>query len=134
MPFTGPIEDRLAIRELYGSYADAAFTGNGESWLACWADDCEWDTPAGKASGKPGLRAQWDGLWSRIETMVFFAEITAIEIAGETAAARAYCREVSRWLDGSTVKVIGRYDDHIVRDGGSWRFARRRFTMHLFED
>ena len=28
---------------------DAAFSGDGQAWLACWAEDCIWDTPAGFA-------------------------------------------------------------------------------------
>jgi len=133
MPFTGPTEDRLAIRELYGSYADAAFAGDGAAWLACWADDCVWDTPVGTVTGKQGLKAQWDGLWSRIETMAFFAEITSIEADGDRARSRAYCREVSRWKDGSMIKVIGRYEDEVVRRDGRWKFTHRKFTLHLQE-
>ncbi len=34
MAFTGPFEDRLAIRELYGRYADAACSGDGQAWFA----------------------------------------------------------------------------------------------------
>ncbi len=134
MAFTGPIEDRIAVRELYGCYADAAFAGDGKAWLACWAKNCVWDTPAGFAEGREALTAQWDGLWSQIETMAFFAEITAIEVNGARARGRAYCREVSRWKDGSMVKVIGRYEDDIVREDGAWRFARRTFAMHLVEE
>jgi len=133
MPFTGSIEDRLAIRELYGRYADAAFGGDGEAWLACWAEECLWDTPAGQVKGRAALADQWAALWSGIETMAFFAEITAIEVTGNRAFSRAYCREVSRWKDGRMVKVIGRYDDEAVRVDGTWCFTRRRFTMHLIE-
>ena len=66
--------------------------------------------------------------------MAFFAEITAIEVTGARAKGRAFCREVSRWKDGRFIKVIGRYDDDIVREDGAWRFARRTFTMHLVEE
>jgi ketosteroid isomerase-like protein len=133
MPFTGPTEDRLAIRELYGSYADAAFSGDGAAWLALWADDCTWDTPMGKVTGRQALKAQWEGLWSRIETMAFFGEVAAIEADGDRARSRAYCREVSRWKDGSMLKVIGRYDDELLRTDGKWKFAHRTFTVHLQE-
>ena len=34
MPFTGPVEDRNAIRELYDSYADASSRGDRADWLA----------------------------------------------------------------------------------------------------
>ena len=67
MPFTGPIEDRIAVRELYGSYSGAGFAGDRAAWLDCWTDDPVWDTPAGKGEGVSALIAIWDGLWSGIE-------------------------------------------------------------------
>ncbi len=133
MAFTGPVEDRLAIRELYGSYSGAGFAGDREAWLACWADDPVWITPAGEGEGVEALKAIWDGLWSGIEVMAFSAEITAIQVDWHRATARAYCREVSNWKDGRKVKIIGRYDDKLVKQGGEWRFQRRQFTMHIEE-
>ena len=39
MAFEGPIEDRLAIRELIENYADAVFQRDEERWAANWADE-----------------------------------------------------------------------------------------------
>jgi ketosteroid isomerase-like protein len=133
MPFTGSVEDRLAVRELYGSYSGAGFAGDREAWLLCWADDPVWDTPAGKGEGVAALTAIWDGLWSGIEVMAFSAEVVSIEVDGDRAKSRAYCREVSNWKDGRKVKIIGRYDDDLVRTPLGWRFQRRKFTMHIEE-
>ena len=36
MAFEGPIEDRLAIRELIENYADAVFQRDEERWAANW--------------------------------------------------------------------------------------------------
>lgn len=44
MPFTGPAEDKLAIRELYDTYGDASCRGDVETFLTCWADDGRWNT------------------------------------------------------------------------------------------
>jgi ketosteroid isomerase-like protein len=133
MPFTGPLEDRLAIRELYGCYAGAACTGDGDAWLACWSADPEWITPAVQGKGRDGIRAQWDRLWQDIERMAFLGEVVSIEAEGDRAVGRAYCREVSDWKDGRKIRIIGRYDDQIVRENGEWRFQRRNFTMQLVE-
>lgn len=35
MPFTGPFEDRLAIRELIESYGDAVTQRDVDAWAAC---------------------------------------------------------------------------------------------------
>jgi ketosteroid isomerase-like protein len=133
MPFTGPIEDRLALRELYSRYADAAFTGNGQAWLDCWAEDCVWMTPMGELRGKQALLAQWEMLWAGIEQMTFFTEVGSIEAEGDSARSHAYCRESSLWKDGRRITVTGRYDDEVMRDSGVWRFMRRTFTLLLQE-
>lgn len=39
MPFPGPMEDRLAIREVYDTYGDASSQGDPETVLSCRADD-----------------------------------------------------------------------------------------------
>lgn len=41
MPFTGPAEDRLAIRELLETYADAVTRCHADDWAATWAEDAE---------------------------------------------------------------------------------------------
>ena len=42
MPFTGPLEDRIAIREMYDSYADGANRMDRAMWLSVWANDAVW--------------------------------------------------------------------------------------------
>ena len=65
--------------------------------------------------------------------MAFSAEVVSIEVDGDRAKSCAYCREVSNWKDGRKVKIIGRYDDDLVRTPLGWRFQRRKFTMHIEE-
>lgn len=131
MRFTGPIEDRLAIRELYGTYADSASGADCDAWLACWTDDCLWETSFGNFAGKDAMRAQNDLLWQAMDRMGFFNEIAGIEIDGDRASARCWCREIVMMKDGSVMRVVGRYDDELVREGGEWRFRRRSYTLHL---
>ncbi|MDR2858692.1 MAG: nuclear transport factor 2 family protein, partial [Novosphingobium sp.] len=45
MPFTGPCEDRLAIRELLETYADAVTRADAAAWGDTWAEDGEWSMP-----------------------------------------------------------------------------------------
>ena len=39
MAFTGPLEDRIAIRELLETYADAVCRVDAEAWGSTWAED-----------------------------------------------------------------------------------------------
>ena len=114
MAFTGPLEDRIAIRELHDTYADAGFRGDRQAWLDCWAQDCTWVTPFGELQGKDALAGQWDGLWSTLETLAFFAVVGAIEVAGDTARTRGYVRELAVMKEGPAQKIAGRYDDDLT--------------------
>ena len=127
MAFTGPPEDRLAIRDLYGLYADASTRGDPEDWLACWTQDCQWNSHLFQRSGKTELREQWDLLWANFSKLAFLSEIGAIEVEGDRAKARSVAREIVRLNNGGLYKLVGRYDDYIVRENGEWRFSRRDY-------
>ncbi|MDA1207809.1 MAG: nuclear transport factor 2 family protein, partial [Proteobacteria bacterium] len=45
MSSSGPIEDRLSIRELVDSYNDAVMRFDGDAWSANWAEDAVWNLP-----------------------------------------------------------------------------------------
>jgi ketosteroid isomerase-like protein len=94
MGFDGPLEDRLAIRELMGTYADAAFRGDVEAYLACWTDDGVRAQGVSEIRGKAALRAMWDQIWAGLEKMAFFTELAGSEVRGDRATARVYCREI----------------------------------------
>jgi hypothetical protein len=47
MPFSGPAEDRLAIRDLIDAYADAVTRNDGHARASTWAEDGEWLIPDG---------------------------------------------------------------------------------------
>lgn len=127
--FTGPILDRQLIRERYGAYSDTTFQQDCEAWLACWAEACVWTVMGEPFVGKPALRARWDATWRWLERMMFFAEIGAIAVTGERAVARCYCREILHYRNGSRQKVVGFYQDQLVRQEGEWLFARRDYQL-----
>jgi ketosteroid isomerase-like protein len=134
MSFSGPMEDRLAIRELYGAYADSAFLADRNAWLDCWADDCVWWTEFGESIGKPALDEQWDVIWQTFRSMGFFSEIGSIVVDGDKAKGRAYCREILNLGEGRIRKLVGAYYDDLVRENGRWRFARRNYTVMIAEE
>lgn len=133
MAFTGPVEDRLAIRELYGTYGDASWRGDGEQWLQCFTPDGRWTSHLFDASGHAALRATWDGLWKDWQSVAFLGEIGAMEITGEAAQCRSYAREIVRMQSGMTFKLAGRYDDTLVKSDGIWRFSLRAYTLMIDE-
>lgn len=133
MAFTGPIEDRLFIRELYGTYADAAFRQDVEAYLSCWCEDGTRLSQQGDNHGKPELRTAWQQIWTMIERMAFFSEVGAIEVDGDRATGRCWCREIIDLKGGAIWKVVGLYEDELRREAGQWRFRQRKYTLFLNE-
>jgi uncharacterized protein (TIGR02246 family) len=127
--FSGPIEDRLAIRELFDSYGDAVTRNALDDYLACWTEDGTRLGEGGECEGIEGLRAHWDGIWKVLSEMVFVTQIGAIEVDGDHASARSYCLETMRFRDGSTHQLIGTYEDQVRRVDGRWRFSQRRYRV-----
>ena len=133
MAFKGTFEDRLLIRERINTYSDAAFQCDKELWLANWIEDCTWHALGREFRGKSELRAQWSKIWESMERMAFFTEVGAIDVEGDRAKARCYCREILFFKDGSIRKIVGQYDDKLVRENGEWLFAERSYTVLMTE-
>ena len=131
---TGSMEDRLLIRELFGLYSDTGVTGDVEAWLATFAEDCEWNSHIFNCKGKAELRSQWEQLWANFDKLGFISEIGWIQVEGDTATASSQAREVIRLRDGSLFKLIGHYQDELVRENGEWLFLRRNYQPLVVEE
>jgi ketosteroid isomerase-like protein len=130
MPFTGPAEDRLAIRELLEAYADAVTRCDSAAWGATWAEDAEWSLPdypeIGTTRGRPAIVAMWIEAMKGFSGIMFEAWPGSIEVDGERAVMRSYTAEVYD-QDGVTKRDRGQYEDICVKVGGQWLFASRSF-------
>jgi uncharacterized protein (TIGR02246 family) len=130
MAFEGPIEDRLAIRELLDSYADAVCRVDAEDWGATWAEDSVWALPdypeLGEIRGKAAIVEMWKGAMTQYPGIVFTASVGSIEVKGDTAIVRSYTSEVYD-QDGATKRDRGRYEDVCVKQDGKWLFKSRSF-------
>jgi uncharacterized protein (TIGR02246 family) len=130
MPFTGPAEDRLAIRELLETYADAVARVDADAWAATWAEDAEWSLPdypeLGTTVGRPAIKAMWVEAMKHYPGMNFQAWPGSIEVKGDTAQMRSYTSEVYD-QDGVTKRDQGVYTDVCVKIDGQWFFKSRVF-------
>jgi ketosteroid isomerase-like protein len=125
--------DRLLIRERLGAYGDASSRADVDAWLACWTEDGVRAQAGVEVAGKAALRAMWDKVWGLLDRMAFFSELGALEVRGERATARCYCREIMVLKGGGLWKVVGVYDDLLVRQDGVWLFARRDYQLFIDE-
>ncbi|QQN73431.1 nuclear transport factor 2 family protein [Croceicoccus sp. YJ47] len=130
MPFTGPLEDRIAIRELIDTYADAVTQRDPELWGSTWAEDAHWtmpDYPEFPAqTGRENIVKLWTEAMAQYPGIIFEAYCGSIEVDGDTAKVRAYTSEVYD-QDGVTKRDRGEYDDECVKIDGRWYFQRRAF-------
>jgi len=130
MPFEGPTEDRLAIRELLDAYSDAVCRNDAVDWAATWAEDAVWALPdypeMGEVRGKNAIVEMWKAAMVHYPGIVFVASIGAILVEGNRAAVRSWTSEVYD-QDGITKRDRGRYDDICVKQDGRWLFESRRF-------
>ncbi|MGO4166566.1 nuclear transport factor 2 family protein [Novosphingobium sp. YAF33] len=146
MAFTGPLEDRILIRELLDTYAHGVMTRDAETWGGTWAEDAYWALPEfpdlGGYSGKAAIVAAWVesmkryGLGGGERAMIYVAHPGEIRVAGDAATAISYTSEIFEDpASGKTLRLRGRYADELARIEGSWRFTRREYTtMDARED
>lgn len=130
MPFTGPAEDRLAIRELIEAYADAVCRCDADAWGETWAEDAQWSLPDYPEFGTPTGRAAIVAIW--VEAMKLYPGIRfqawpgSIEVEGDRAAMRSYTAEVFDQGE-QTYRDQGTYEDVCVKRAGRWQFLSRTF-------
>jgi ketosteroid isomerase-like protein len=131
--YSGPIEDRLAIRERVEAYSDAVFRHDADAWAACWAEEGTWKLPTVEVSGREKLKATWIGAMSAFGLAGFFAVPGSIIVEGDRATARNYTQEILQLKDGGMRRIIGAYADELVKRDGTWVFLSRTYTV-LYEE
>ena len=130
MPFTGPAEDRLAIRDLLDTYADAVTQNDAAAWGATWAEDAAWSLPdypeMGTTTGRSAIVAMWIEAMKAYPGIMFEAWPGSIEVTGDSAVVRSYTSEIYD-QDGKTLRDRGAYEDTCVKRDGRWLFKSRSF-------
>lgn len=135
MNFSGPLEDRQAIRELNDTYADGVNQRSLEIWASTWTDDSAWKLPIipgmENVQGKENITQAWLGGMELFPYVFMSISIGSIHVDGDTATARAYTSEVAVMQDGNEIRPRGQYDDKLVKIDGQWYFKERVFnTLH----
>lgn len=127
--FSGPIEDRLAIRELHETYGDGVVRFDLDTWGSVWAEDARWDFMGMQIAGRPAILETWLGAMAGLEAVSFSCVPGAIEVAGDRATSRVQTQEVLKSKDGTTRMIGGLYTDELEKRAGQWRYTRRAFEI-----
>jgi len=127
------IEDRLAILELEGAYAELFDGRRGEEWANLFTEDGSYQsrTPQADVHGREALARMC------VETVfdgIHLLSVPRITIDGDRATGRVHF--TFHAIEGSDVSVsrnIGYYDVEYVRTAEGWRI-RRRVTRSFARD
>lgn len=130
MPFSGPVEDRLAIRELIETYADAVTRVDPEAWGGTWAEDADWEMPDypefPPQKGRKNIVGLWVEAMKQFPGIIFQAYPGSFTIEGDRATGHSYTSEVYD-QDGVTKRDRGVYQDEMIKIDGRWYFSKRSF-------
>lgn len=127
--FKGPLEDRVAISELNGTYADGVVRFDAATWGSVWADDADWDLMGHQTKGKDAIVAFWNGAMGGLEAVSFHCVPCMIEVTGDTAKSRVQTQEILKPKDAPARHVGGLYEDTLAKVGGRWVFTSRTFRI-----
>ena len=98
---SGPIEDRLALRELIEAYNDAVMRVDADAWAENWAEEGTWSLPGmGEVQGRDRIVKMWTAAMSQYDVQGFFASAGPLIVDGDTAHGRWYQQEFLVLGDG----------------------------------
>ena len=128
---TGPVEDRLAIRELLETFAVGAMHIDLDIWGGTWAEEGSWKLPSmdEPAVGKADILATFKEKMAYVDYMSMISFPADLVIEGETAKGKAYCRELIYTKTGEQRVVIGYFLDEYVKRDGCWYFLSRDYQV-----
>lgn len=127
--FSGPLEDRIAIHELNGIYADGVVRADANTWATVWADDSHWDLMGMEVHGKDAIVTMWKGAMAGLKAVSFHCVPCMIEVSADVAHSRVQTQEYMLTMEGQTRAIGGLYEDELVKRDGRWLFSSRKFRI-----
>jgi hypothetical protein len=133
------LEDLVAIQRLFADYRRFLDGKDFESYSQLFAEDGQFGGTAGGAKGPEAIRELVSGMRGTFlrENAGDDFHIVAnevVDLEGDHATAVVTWAYVVRGEDNSPqLYKLGHYNDHLVREGGRWKFSHREGTTDLFD-
>jgi len=126
--FSGPMEDRLAIRELHDAYCDAVLRKDPADWGALWTEDAVCSLMGTEVIGRENIVNLWNGAMSQFDAVSFLGIPGSLTVTGDTASGRYQTHEIL--VENGEPRIAGgRYDDEMVKIDGQWLYSKRIFNV-----
>ena len=122
------------IRRTLALYCHFLDDGDAEAYADLFCEDGVLDAgPMGLHEGRSALRELVASL--PVGRTRHFVSNERIDVDGESASVVSYLLVISSRREGGIAPgLAGRYEDQLRRDGGRWRFSRRRVHFDLRGD
>ena len=123
------LEDLLAIHQLFVDYGLALDAGDFDAYAALFAEDGEVLLgPMGRAKGPTEIKAlMTKTLAGAAGSSFHIISSPQVQLDGDTATSQVMWSVVNHDDNGQAkLSMLGRHRDNLVRENGTWKFARRR--------
>jgi SnoaL-like protein len=129
------LEEKDAIREVLAEYCFRLDGGDYDGMAALFTADGTWDTAFGRASGHAAIAQLARDIRARAgderPRAIHLVTNIAIRLAGEEAEVRSNWTVVQNSPQGPKIGSGGGYADHVVKEGGVWRFRTRKIDRFI---
>lgn len=129
------IEDRFAVTDALSHYSMGISEGRPKDAVALFTEDGAFELRVKEATGYSvrfrleGKPALMNGIANQVNSGANPCPMlhnVLVEIDGDRAFASALMETA---MAGQTTRVVGVYNDTLVREGGRWLFRERVFTI-----
>jgi uncharacterized protein (TIGR02246 family) len=118
------VADRLDILDLAARYNHAIDSGDAETWAATFTPDGVFETARGATTGTAALAEFAATFAERMPGTRHWNSNHVVEGDGDEATHRCYLQLV-RTGEQPGIISTARYEDHLRRVDGAWRFTHR---------
>lgn len=115
------------IRDLTARYAQCVIRADIHGLVACFSAEGIYDTEASLVQGASALLANFERVLVPCHTVPFTSN-HLIELHSATVAS-ATLQMMTPWR-GAAAGFVAYYEDRLVIESGSWKFAHRRFRTY----